>query len=194
MNSSKRIKRIGTQHSGVSESDLYKSVYKSIGIKRLLNQTINPEYIKRHTRSTELLYHPFWVIKNLIIAERPPFPPKKIPRMIFIDAVSGYRGLFSHVPPLSDEKVPEGQLVSADINNEEMIEEYVKDVQVKQINRSYLLKKPLHEVKEMTLVYLPIWKVDVKSEKINSLFYINQNTGESEQFLSEQWKTKEKRL
>lgn len=71
---------------------------------------------------------------------------------------------------------------------EEELEKYIKNVQRKQINRSYVLKKPLHEVKEISLIYLPIWKVKVKGNNIKEALYINGNSGESEKFMSERWK------
>lgn len=179
------IKRIGKTH--ISEKELYQSIYKSLGMKARLNKTINADYLKKNTTSATLLYHPFWMVKNLVLADRPPFPPKKIPRMIFIDAVSGYRGIFSHVPPVSEEAVDEEKIVEALIR-EEAVDQYAEDVRAKQIDKQYLLKKPRHEALETALVYLPIHKVVVESAEVNKTFYINGNTGESEQFLSERWK------
>ena len=181
------IKIIGEQNKGLSDDALYKCVYKSLGIRGKLNSRITPVYIQENVQLKSLIYHPFWVVKNLIVAERPPFSPKKIPRIIFIDAVSGYRGLFSHVPPLSDECIEENHLIEPYIDTEETASKYIKDVQDRQINKGYVLKKPKHEVKEVLLVYLPIWKVKVTSSEVNDIFYINNNTGESEQFLSTRW-------
>lgn len=178
------IKRIGDKN--ISETTLYKSIYKSLGMRQKISRTINPDYIRAHITESELIYHPFWMAKNLIVAARPPFSPKKIPRIIFVDAVSGYRGLFSHVPPISEETVGNKELTVPRVTEED-VEIYIKDVQEKQINRSYILKKPTHENKETLLVYLPIWKVRIKSSELNSTFYINGNTGESEQFISERW-------
>lgn len=188
MDTVKNIKRIGDGHNDISGSKLYKAVYKSLGLKDRLSKSVNQEYIREHIHHEELMYHPFWMVKNLVVAERPPFASKKIPRIIFVDAVSGYRGIFSHVPPLTEEEVNVRQLTSLQIDSEEAVSKYIKDVQVKQINRSYVLKKPLHEVQETSLVYLPIWKVKLKSNEINRTFFINKNTGESEQFLSERWR------
>lgn len=187
MDTLKNIKRIGDGQNDISGPKLYKAVYKSLGLKGKLSKRVNQDYIREHVHHEELIYHPFWMVKNLVVAERPPFASKKIPRIIFVDAVSGYRGIFSHVPPLTDEAVDDGQLTSLQIDSEEAVSKYIKDVQVKQINRSYILKKPLHEIKETSLVYLPIWKVRLKSSEFNRTFFINKNTGESEQFLSERW-------
>jgi hypothetical protein len=183
----KKIRRIGNRL--ISETLLYKSIYKSLGVKEKMNKSVNIDYIRENMTDKELTYHPFWIVKNLVIAERPPFPSKKMPNVIFIDAVSGYRGLFSKIPPVIEEKVEGNTLAPLRISKEEVVSKYVKNVQEKQINRSYILKKPLHEVKEVSLVYLPIWKVRVKSDEINETFYINGNTGESEKFMSERWKS-----
>lgn len=179
-----RIKRIGNHN--ISEKTLYTSIYKSIGLKAKLNSTITKDYIKSHSADVRLLYHPFWMIKNLVVADRPPFPPKKIPRIIFVDAVSGYRGIFSHVPPVTEEEAGDEQIVSPYIGKND-VGRYAEDVREKQINKQYMLKKPNHEHLETSLVYLPIYKVTVGSDEIDQTFYINGNTGESEQFLSDRW-------
>lgn len=181
------IKRIGEKN--ITEDKLIKSIYKSLGAKQKLSRRINTSYIRAHITDQELIYHPFWMVKSLIVAARPPFPPKKIPRMIFIDAVSGYRGIFSHVPPITEEAA-DGSIVPPFLQNEEDIDIYIRHVQEKQINKQYLLKKPEHEIVERTLAHLPIFKVSVESAEINDVFYINANTGESEDFLSERWRSK----
>jgi|SRR5690625_2517097 len=180
-----KIQRIGNKT--ISDNILYKSIYKSIGMKGKFNNTLNPDYIRDHLAEKELNYHPFWIVKNLVVAERPPFPSKKMPNVIFIDAVSGYRGLFSKIPPITDENVETEILTTLRINKED-VNKYIENVQDKQINRSYILKKPIHKVKEVTLVYLPIWKAKVKSDEIRETFYINGNTGDSEKFMSDRWK------
>lgn len=183
----KKVQRIGKKL--ISASQVYTSIYKSLGMKRKFNQSLTPDFIRDHTVEKELIYHPFWIAKNLVIAERPPFPPRKMPNVIFVDAVSGYRGLFSTIPPITKEEVEVDNLVTLGITEKKEVHKYIKNVQEKQINRSYILKKPIHEIKEVSLVYLPIWKVKVKSDEIDGYFYINGNTGESEKFMSDRWKS-----
>lgn len=179
------IKRIGTDT--ITDEVLFKSIYKSLGTRQKFNRAITPSHIRNHVVKKELLYHPIWMVKNIVVAARTPFPPKKIPRIIFIDAVSGYRGLFSHVPHISEGRGGEGTVISPDIDREG-VGEYIEDVRAKQINRSYMLKKPDHENRETTLVYLPIWEVTIQSNYIEGTFYINGNTGEDEKFMSDRWK------
>ncbi|MFA1818786.1 hypothetical protein ACDX78_01065 [Virgibacillus oceani] len=181
----KKIQRIGNKT--IADEMLYKSIYKSLGVKGRVSKKISPDYIRHHLLKKELIYHPFWIVKNLVIAERPPFPSKKMPNVIFIDAVSGYRGLFSKIPPITEEEVEAHALATLRISMDEDVTKYIRNVQEKQINRSYVLKKPKHEVKEITLVYLPIWKAKVKSDELDETFYINGNTGESEKFMSDRW-------
>lgn len=180
------LQRIGTKN--ISHQLLVKSIYKSLGMKTKLNKNITPAYIEHHIQSKQLIYHPIWMVKNMVLAGRPPFPPKKIPRVIFVDAVSGYRGLFSHVPHLRTEKQSAGEVITHQID-ETSLEKYISDVQAKQINRAYLMKKPRHVREGTTLAYLPIWKVSVKSDLVNHVFFINANTGENEQFMSDRWKS-----
>ncbi|SES64286.1 hypothetical protein SAMN05216389_101215 [Oceanobacillus limi] len=180
------IQRIGAGEI-VSEAEVYQSVYKNLGLRYKLNRAIDEKHVRDFMTERKLIYHPFWVAKTLVIAERPPFPAKKIPNVIFVDGVSGYRGVFSKVPPMTQEEVEPDSLVPVRIPDEKSARNYVKDVQQKQINRSYVLKKPIHEIKEISLDYLPLWKVVVKSELISETFYINANTGESEKYLSGTW-------
>lgn len=186
----KTIKRIGDT-SLISEEELYKYLHKSMRLRSKMNKEINLNYLKQHTIQRELIYHPFWIAKVLVIAERSPFPSKKTPNVIFVDAISGYRGLFSKIPPIKDEIVDRNQSVKMVIAEEKEAMKYVKHVQEKQINRSYVLKKPIHEVKEILPVYLPLWKVEIKSELVDDTFFINGNTGESEKYLSERWEGKD---
>lgn len=171
----------------VSENDLFKHVYKAIGMKARMNRTIDENYVRQHTKVCTLVYHPFWLAKTLVIADRPPFQPRTLPNMIFVDAVSGYRGVFSRIPPITDQQMNHRDRVQMRISKKDDVTKYVKNVQEKQINRSYILKKPRHEIKEIFLVYLPLWKVAVRSGLINETFYINANTGESEKFMAERW-------
>lgn len=181
------IQRIGT--NTISDKVLYKSIYKKLSVKQKVNKSVTPEYIEQHTTHKEMIYHPIWMIKNMVVAGRPPFPPKKIPRVIFVDAVSGYRGLFSHVPHLINAQADDSQMVEPVID-EASLDKYISDVRTKQINRSYMLKKPDHTLEGTSLTYLPLWKVTVASDFINHVFYINANTGEDEQFMSDRWKSR----
>lgn len=185
-NNTVHISRIGNTNI-ISEDELFQYVYKSLPLKFRLNRNINASILKKSCINRELIFHPFWIAKTLVIAERPPFEPKKIPNMIFVDAISGYRGIFSEVPAIQKMKVERSQIKSSFIKNEEEVKIYIRDVQVRQINRSYILKKPLHEIRELFLAYLPIWKVQISSNLVNDTIYINGNTGESEKYLADRW-------
>ncbi|MCD2137896.1 hypothetical protein [Salinicoccus halitifaciens] len=179
------IKRIGSKN--ISEKALYRAIYKSLGLKARMNKTITPGHLQSHTVSKTLIHHPFWMVKSMVLADRPPFPPRKIPRMIFVDAVSGYRGIFSHVPPVTEEAP--GEKIEPHITEEDL-QKYVDDVRKRQIDKQYMLKKPRHETVETTLAHLPVYEVKVESAEVDETFYINANTGEDEQFLSERWTSK----
>jgi len=106
--------------------------------------------------------------------------------MIFVDAVSGYRCIFSHVPAIREEEADADQIIAPYIMEED-VHKYAKDVRKKQIDKQYLLKKPDDEVLETSLVYLPIFKVVIESNEVDGTFYINAITGEHEKYLSERW-------
>src|SRR5690625_3082941 len=170
----------------ISHDRLYFHMYKALKWSEKLKRNVNSSYLKRNMTNQELFYHPLWIAKTLVIAGRSPFPPKKIPKMIFVDAISGYRGMLSTVPDMVDIDVKPKELNEVGITAEEA-EKYIKDVQEKQINRSYVLKKPDHQLVELSLVHLPLWKVIVKSDVVNKEFIINANTGESEEYMGNFW-------
>jgi len=170
----------------ISHDRLYFHMYKALKWSEKLKRNVNSSYLKRNMTNQELFYHPLWIAKTLVIAGRSPFPPKKIPKMIFVDAISGYRGMLSTVPDMVDIDVKPKELNEVGITVEEA-EKYIKDVQEKQINRSYVLKKPDHQLVELSLVHLPLWKVIVKSDVVNKEFIINANTGESEEYMGNFW-------
>lgn len=73
------------------------------------------------------------------------------------------------------------------IPDEDTAKKYVHDVQDKQINRSYILKKPRHEIRDIFPAYLPMWKIAVRNHVLNETFYINANTGELETHMQKRW-------
>ncbi|GLO65510.1 hypothetical protein M3E13_10685 [Oceanobacillus kimchii] len=177
------IQRIGEDPT-ITLERLYKYVFRTLPFRmRLFNRGVDEQYLIDNTIEKYLFYHPMWVANTLIIAERPPLAPKILKQHIFVDAISGYRGLLSKTLPLNTVDVNRELLESHQIIEMDEVEKFVKDVQVKQINRSYLLKKPQHEIKELKLVYLPLWRIKVKSKFIDQVFVINANTGESENYI-----------
>ncbi|WP_173918209.1 hypothetical protein [Halobacillus sp. Marseille-Q1614] len=178
----------------ITENEVPKIIYKNLGVQLKMNRHIDAAYLKDHITNTKRLYHPMWVAKLLVIADRKPFPPRKKPNMVFVDAVSGYRGLFPSVPPMKEAEAGSGEIVPVQLTKQQVEETYIIDIQQKQINRSYVLKKPRYELKDLFLTYLPLWKVSVDSSYLTKEFVINANTGESEEYMSKLWKSGEWRL
>ncbi|MGI8314296.1 hypothetical protein [Halobacillus mangrovi] len=178
----------------IMEKDLPGHMYKNLKPSLKWNRQLNEEILRQGIIKKEKMYHPMWVVKMLVIADRKPFPPKIKPNMAFIDAVSGYRGLFPSIPPITSKEVSESKLKRADITKQDLLKRYVIDVQDKQINRNYILKKPRYEIKETELVYLPLWEVAVDTNFLTTTFIINGNTGESEDLLFKLWQSNEWRL
>ncbi|MFG6146897.1 hypothetical protein [Halobacillus sp. B23F22_1] len=189
----KNLRLIGTG-GGIAESELPNVIYKNLGIQMKMNRSISADYIKNHIARTKRVYHPMWVAKLLVIADRKPFPPRKKPNMVFVDAVSGYRGLFPTVPAMNEGEVETGEVVPAQLTKQQVKETYIQDIQQNQINRSYVLKKPRYQLEELFLTYLPLWKVQVDSDYLTKEFFINANTGESEEYMSKLWRSVEWRL
>ncbi|WP_347861143.1 hypothetical protein U0355_10650 [Salimicrobium sp. PL1-032A] len=176
----------------IEEKELPGLIYKQLKPTLRMKRGLDERTIRDGITRVEKRYHPMWVIKMLIIAERKPFPPKVTPNMVFVDGRSGYRGLFTTVPPRLEKEVGEHEVLRPFFSKQEMLGKYVKDVQEKQINRKYVLKKPKYDVKEMDLLYLPIWQVEVKNAHVDTTYWVNGNTGESEELLmklceSQEW-------
>lgn len=72
------VKQIG-ERQVVTEDNLHQFIYKNIGLKNKLKTKVNKEYVKQQLADYDLIYHPMWLAKTIVIAERPPFPPKNCP-------------------------------------------------------------------------------------------------------------------
>lgn len=184
----KYIEQLGA--STVTINELPRFIRQASGMMRKFSAASNEDAIRQRIESSSLIHHPIWIIKNTVVAERRPFKPKRTPNMIFVDAVSGYRGLLSTVPAIYEVAVEKNSIVHAVINESD-IAPYIKDVQTRQIDRSYVLKKPQHESSDPRLVHLPLWKVVMTGERGREIHYINANTGESEDFMSRRWNSGE---
>lgn len=175
------VKVLGEE--SIVEKDVPSHIYRNLKPSLKWNRQLNVNVIEEGMRKIEKIYHPMWIVKMLVIADRKPFPPKTKPNMAFVDAVSGYRGLFPSVPPIHSKEISNPMVKTAYIDNQEMLSQYVTDVQEKQINRSYVLKKPRYEIKETELVYLPLWEIDVDTDFLTKTFLMNGNTGQSEDLI-----------
>ncbi|CDQ19372.1 hypothetical protein [Halobacillus karajensis] len=178
----------------VQARELSAYIYKTLKAPLRWNRKLDEEIIDKGIVKKEKIYHPMWAVKMLVIADRKPFPPRKKPNMAFVDAVSGYRGLFPNVPFVTQEKVSTSNVKEALITKQELLEKYITDIQKKQINRNYVLKKPRYEIRETEMVYLPLWKVEVETTFFTETFVINGNTGESEDLLMKLWNSNEWKL
>lgn len=160
-----------------------KMIYRNLSLRERLNRKIDIDYISKNIVEKKFYYHPFWVAKLLVIAERKPFSPKVTPQMVFIDAITGYRGILSSVPYVKEDDVDSIDLMKPFISSEERVQKYIIDIQINQINNLYMIKKPIYETKDVALHYIPFYKVQVKSPLINKELLLNVNTGEHEDYL-----------
>ncbi|SIS45543.1 hypothetical protein [Salimicrobium salexigens] len=185
----KAVKVLG--EDTIEENEIAGWVYKNLKPVLKMNRSLNTETVQKGIKQLEKLYYPLWAIKILVIAERKPFPPKITPNMIFVDGISGYRGVFTSIPPTGEKNAQEASVLSPVLYEKEVKTKYVKDVQEKQINRKYVLKKPKYQMEDIELLYLPIWKTKVETSFFSDTFYINGNTGESEDLLMKLAESKE---
>lgn len=141
------------------------------------------------TSKGELLLHPMWFAWAEVIADRPPFRPVVRPTVIFVDAFSGYRGQLTTVPHTQEVDRDVGMVQPARIREEERASELVRDVQIQQINRSYVLRKPRHQIRRLEMLYLPLWRFDPGGG--GQVAVINAVTGDDESYLAGRWGAEE---
>lgn len=137
--------------------------------------------------SKELVHHPLWLGKVLTYADRPPFPPKRTPNVVFVDAVSGYRGVLERVPAVDRDIHASRDETKSVIDSQEQAKRYVRAV-LHTVNRGYVLKKPQHELTSLELVLLPLWQVKLNLDE-SRVVYVNAVTGEPESYMARLWGT-----
>jgi len=126
-----------------------------------------------------------WIARAEVIADRPPFRPVVRPTVIFVDAVSEYRGQLTTVPHTQEVDPGRATVNRARIRDEQRARELVQDVQAQQINRSYVLRKPRHEIRGLDLLFLPLWRFDPGEGGDSAV--INAVTGADESYLASRW-------
>ena len=142
-----------------------------------------------------------WVAWAEVVAARPPLAPLVRPTMIFVDAVSEYRGVLGVVPRtqrltidgprvlregrtlVEDERVT----VPAPRLDRDRAAEMVTEVQRGQIDRTYLLRKPQHRTRRLELLHLPVWRFASPGTGIPERV-VNAVTGEDEGYLAARWR------
>lgn len=167
------------------------STVTAIGESLLSEEQARAKLRRRYRRSPtgtskgELLLHPMWLAWATVIATRPPFRPAVRPTVIFVDAVSSYRGQLTTVPHTQEVARDVGAIQQARVRDEGRVRELVQDVQTQQINRSYVLRKPRHEIRRLELLYLPLWRFDPGGD--GDVAVINAVTGDDETYLASRW-------
>ncbi|WP_138418637.1 hypothetical protein [Aquibacillus sediminis] len=167
---------------------LAKLIYKNLPLRDRLKGKINVEYIEKGITEETCYYHPFWTAQLLVIASRKPFASKVSPQMVFVEGMTGYRGILTDVPYTKTETVEKELLLAPHISTINEVKKYVQDVQQNQINSMYMMKKPTYKLKKLELNYLPFWKVKVETPIVKSEMLLNVNTKENEQYLLKRWK------
>lgn len=176
----------------------------------ILTETAARAGVRRRVRRTltatpgQLLLNPIWVARVEVVADRPPFAPLVRPRLIFVDGVSEYRGLLESVPPVREVAVQEdpagshaapvgeyrarmdGELIAVHRNvvDRDRALELVQDVQMRQINRSYALRKPRHRILDIVVQHLPLWRLETTTGAVAT---VNAVTGADESYLASRW-------
>lgn len=167
----------------LSEKTLLAGIRKGLGLAH--RRRFRAWQVQEAILSKSEVHHPIWLAKIVTYADRPPFRPKSTPNVVFVDAVSGYRGVLEMIPTLNEIVHVDAERPAPVIDTPERAHPYVRAV-LSTVDRRYALKKPRHEVKELTLVNLPLWRVRLDLEGGKEII-LNANTGEPEKYLSSQW-------
>lgn len=161
-----------------------KGIRESLGVKKWRWRDLSK--LRDAITKQQLIHHPLWLGKVVTYADRPPFPPKKTPNVVFVDAVSGYRGVLERVPTVTEGIGGDNEMqVSPVIVASAHAEQFVQAV-LHTLNRGYVLKKPKHELAALDMVLLPLWKVTLDLDKPHTA-YLNAVTGEPESYLARLW-------
>lgn len=174
---------------GVLEQDAARA-----GLRRRLRRRLAPQ-------PGQLILHPLWICRAEVVADRPPFAPVVRGAQVFVDGVSEYRGLLASLQPVRPVQVDaerdgdgpasgtawwgERRVVvhPAAVDRERALE-LVRDVQLRQINRSYALRKPRHRVVDLDVHHLPLWRFATTEGPPAT---VNAVTGADEAYLASRW-------
>jgi hypothetical protein len=123
-------------------------------------------------------YYPFWFIKAEAYADRSPFSPKLRRHVLYIDAMTGDRGLTNQFPKIEQKSKTKIDVLSPRFNKEKvdnLINELVEDF----ILRPYLLKRPTVKIVGKELIYLHYYLVNVKTKSdVRYSLSVNSLSGE----------------
>ena len=167
----------------VSTDVIVRGARNALGMRRRARTSVRE--VRAVMVASELVHHPMWIAKVLTYADRPPFSPKVTPNAVFVDAVSGYRGVLETMPAM-DQPLPErANRPEATIATAEAAKAYV-DAVLQKVNRQYMLRKPRHEIAELLQVALPLIRVRLDLDGGTDVV-INGNTGAPETYMASLW-------
>ena len=171
----------------LDEEAILAGAHRGLGMLRRLR--VSRGRLRSADASMRLVHHPMWLAKVVSYADRPPFPAKAKPNVVFVDAVSGYRGVLETMPALT-KLVPAGHDTPEPVvASEPDARRYVAAV-LRRVDRSYLLKKPRHVIRDLTIAFLPLWHVRVDLDG-GIECVVNGNTGEPETYMASLWGSRE---
>ena len=153
-------------------------------VNRVIERKYNP-YFKRffgivknvRIEQTVETYKPYWFVKILALAARPPLKPKKIKYVAFVDAVTGFAGLTYSFPQFVKIDTGELNIEKPQVDKHKMMS-IINKVTEQQILRKYLLKRPELIINDSELIFLPYLKAKVYAGNTLNTLYINRISGE----------------
>ncbi len=119
-------------------------------------------------------YRPFYFVNIEALCDRPPFKPKKVYYVIYIDAVSGRYGL-TYVYPNYSSYYAKKEDICSEVFTKHKIEDMLSNIIEKLILRKYVIKRPSLKILNGKMVYIPYYEVKCDG---NDIYLVNILSGE----------------
>ena len=117
------------------------------------------------TVEINLCYKKIYFLKVLALASRVPFPPKKVPYVIFYDPETREGGITYEVPESEQIEVDEQLVRQTEFSLEDFEKEQPALIE-KYILKQYLLKRPEIELRGSDELYLPYYSCRFEGQEI----------------------------
>lgn len=135
-----------------------------------------------HLGEISLFFYPLWILFIEGWADRPPFKPKRMEFVGYVDPFSYDSGLLDVIPKSKIIRVKPGFAVLPTHSNgqEEFLSRAVEKILTVDIRRLFALKMPRLGIVSKELMFLPCWKGTVNKAEGESLIVINCLNGRVE--------------
>ncbi len=108
--------------------------------------------------TAKILYYPMWIVFIEGIADRPPFKPKKMQFVGYIDPFLKDSGLIGSIPTWKNLKIDERCIIESPSSViDESTEKAINKILKQDIRKLFVLKLPKFKVVSKEIIHLPCW-------------------------------------